>query len=90
MGSAVGGVAGLLARLTGSLHSIVQKLTNALHEGEGQDQQVHRLSDTHTRSHERGLSIPRPTSYTPQRRRDFFPPFFFARRSPRLPATSPD
>ena len=35
MGSAVGGVAGLLARLTGSLHSIVQKLTNALHEGEG-------------------------------------------------------
>ena len=27
--------------------------------------------------------------YAPQRRRDFLPPFFFARRSPLLPATSP-
>ena len=44
------------------------------------------------RAQERGLSISnssRPTPYAPQRRRDFFPPFF-ARFEALLPAASPD
>ena len=58
-------------------------------DDEGHGGQEGRLDDCCLSGTPRGRRGLVATPYAPQRRRDFLPPFFFARRSPRLPATSP-